>query len=320
MVTAGGVANAQAPLNATTGASDGAPISCNPANPTGLTTCMPQGALIGSASATVQVNGAGFAPGAQVRLDGNAAGISTTFISSGQLIATIPASYLTLPHDFALDVVVANNISNSTDFYAVGTTDLTPICAAAKPEGVAIDPVRNVGVVTLNGCTTGMIAIVNLDYPGAPQLRQTLRTGPGYGERGQHALSVSDVIPRLGYAVVANNKDGTASIINISDPVSPQVLSFTSGTTTSSSVIVGISPSGVTIDQDHAYALIANTGSSTISLIDLTALIATPVGTPVAVPIAVDAQPFAIAVDPNRAVAVVTALQQVAARLDLRCA
>jgi DNA-binding beta-propeller fold protein YncE len=69
----------------------------------------------------------------------------------------------------------------------------------------------------------------------------------------------------------------------------------------------------VTIDQDHAYALIANTGSSTVSLIDLTALIATPVGTPVAVPIAVDAQPFAIAVDPNRAVAVVTALQQVSA-------
>jgi hypothetical protein len=310
VVTAGGVANAQAPLNATTGASDGGPISCNPANPTGLTTCMPQGALIGSASATVQVNGAGFAPGAQVRLDGNAAGISTTFISSGQLIATIPASYLTLPHDFALDVVVANNISNSTDFYAVGTTDLTPICAAAKPEGVAIDPVRNVGVVTLNGCTTGMIAIVNLDYQGLHSYGKPYGQVLATANVGNMPLGVA-VIPRLGYAVVGNNKDGTVSIVNISDPVSPQVLSFTSGTTTSSSVTVGISPSGVTIDQDHAYALIANTGSSTVSLIDLTALIATPVGTPVAVPIAVDAQPFAIAVDPNRAVAVVTALQQV---------
>jgi DNA-binding beta-propeller fold protein YncE len=74
---------------------------------------------------------------------------------------------------------------------------------------------------------------------------------------------------------------------------------------------VGISPSGVAIDQDHAYALIANSGSSTISLIDLTALEATPMGTPVASPIAVDAQPFAIAVDPNRQIAVVTALRQV---------
>jgi hypothetical protein len=311
VVAAGGVANAQAPLNSTTGASDGGPISCNPAAPTGLTTCMPQGALIGSASATVQVNGAGFAPGAQVRLDGNAAGINTTFISSGQLNATIPASYLTLPHDFALDVVVGNNISNSTDFYAVGTTDLTPICAAAKPEAVAIDPVRNVGVVTLNGCTTGMIAIVNLDYQGLHSYGKTYGQVLATANVGNMPLGVA-VIPRLGYAVVANNKDGTASIINISDPLSPQVLSFTSGTTTSTSIAVGISPSGVTIDQDHAYALIANTGSSTISLIDLTALIATPVGTPVSVPIAVDAQPFAIAVDPNRAVAVVTALQQVA--------
>jgi hypothetical protein len=310
VIAAGGVPNAQAPLNSTTGAADGGPISCNPAAPTGLTTCMPQGALIGSASATVQVNGAGFAPGAQVRLDGNLAGITTTYVSSGQLIATIPASYLTLPHDFALDVVVGNNISNSTDFYAVGTTDLTPICAAAKPEGVAIDPVRNVGLVTLNGCTTGMIAIVNLDYQGLHSYGKPYGQVLATANVGNMPLGV-DVIPRLGYAVVANNKDGTASIINISDPLSPQVLSFTSGTTSSSSVTVGISPSGVTIDQDHAYALIANTGSSTISFIDLTALIATPVGTPVAVPIAVDAQPFAIAVDPNRGVAVVTALQQV---------
>jgi hypothetical protein len=310
VVTAGGVPNAQAPLNSTTGAADGGPISCNPANPTGLTTCMPQGALIGVPSATVQVYGAGFAPGAQVRLDGNSSGINTNVVSSGQLTATIPASYLTLPHDFALDVVVGNNISNSTDFYAVGTTDLTAICAAAKPEAVAIDPVRNVGVVTLNGCTPGMIAIVNLDYQGLHSYGKPYGQVLATANVGNLPMGVG-VIPRLGYAVVANNKDGTASIINISDPLSPQVLSFTSGTTTSSSVTVGISPSGVTIDQDHAYALIANTGSSTISLIDLTALLKSPIGTPVSVPIAVDSQPFAIAVDPNRAVAVVTALQQV---------
>jgi DNA-binding beta-propeller fold protein YncE len=310
VVTMGGVANAQAPLNPSTGAADGGPISCNPGNPTGLTTCMPQGALIGASSVTAQVYGGGFAPGAQVRLDGNSAGIITSYVSPAQLTATIPASYLTLPHDYALDVMLAGNISNSTDFYAVGTTDLTPTCAAAKPEGVAIDSVRNVGVVTLNGCTAGMIAIVNLDYAGLHNY------GKPYGQIlatatvGNGPMGV-DVIPRLGYAVVANNKDGTASIIDISNPTSPKVLSFTSGTTTSTSITVGISPSGVTIDQDHAYALIANSGSSTVSLIDLTALLATPVGTPVAVPIAVDAQPFAIAVDPNRAIAVVTALRQV---------
>ena len=309
-VTAGGVPNAQAPLDPSTGASDGGPISCNPANPTGLSTCMPQGALIEASSATVQVYGAGFAPGAQVRLDGNTSGITTTFVTPGQLTATIPASFLTLPHDYALDVVLAGNVSNSTDFYAVGTTDLTPACAAAKPEGVAIDSIRNVGVVTLNGCTTGMIAIVNLDYAGLHNYGKPYGQVLATATVGNGPMGV-DVIPRLGYAVVANNKDGTASIIDISTPTSPKVLSFTSGTTTSTSITVGISPSGVTIDQDHAYALIANSGSSTVSLIDLTALLATPMGTPVAVSIAVDAQPFAIAVDPNRAIAVVTALRQV---------
>jgi DNA-binding beta-propeller fold protein YncE len=309
-VTMGGVPNAQAPLNSSTGAADGGPVTCNPANPTGLTTCMPQGALIGATSATVQVYGAGFQPGAQVRLDGNSAGITTSFVNPGQLTATIPGSFLTLPHDYALDVVLGNNTSNSTDFYAVGATDLTPICAAAKPEGVAIDYIRNVAVVTLNGCTTGMIAIVNVDYAnlhnyGIPYGGILATATVGNGPMGV------DVIPRLGYAVVANNKDGTASIIDMSTPTSPKVLSFTSGTTTSSNVTVGISPSGVAIDQDHAYALIANSGSSTVSLIDLTALLATPMGTPIAVPIAVDAQPFAIAIDPNRQIAVVTALRQV---------
>jgi hypothetical protein len=141
------------------------------------------------------------------------------------LIATIPASYLTLPHDFALDVVVGNNISNSTDFYAVGTTDLTPICAAAKPEAVAIDPVRNVGVVTLNGCTTGMIAIVNLDYQGLHSYGKPYGQVLATANVGNMPLGV-DVIPRLGYAVVANNRTELLRSSISAILWSPQVLSF----------------------------------------------------------------------------------------------
>ncbi len=311
-VSAAGVPNAQAPLNSSTGAADGGPISCNPTNPTGLTTCMPQGALLGATSATVQVFGAGFQSGAQVRLDGNSSGITTSFVDSGQLSATIPGSFLTLPHDYALDVSVGGNVSNSTDFYVVGATDLIQPsgCSAPKPEAVAIDDMRNVAVVTLNGCATGTIAIVNLDFTGVHSYGKPYGQVLATAAVGNGPMGVA-VIPRLGYAVVANNTDGTASIIDISTPTSPKVLTFTSGTTTSNNVTVGISPSGVAIDQDHAYALIANSGSSTISLIDLTALIASPPTTPIAVPIAVDRQPFAIAVDPNRKIAVVTALRQV---------
>jgi len=271
---------------------------------------MPQAALVGASSATLQIFGGTFQPGAQVRLDGNSSGIIATYVNSGEVDAVIPASYLTLPHDFALDVVLGNNISNSTDFFVVGATDLNPTCSGAKPEAVAIDEFRNVAVVTLNGCTTGMIAIVNLDFTGIHNYGKPYGQVIGSASVGKGPMGVA-VIPRLGYAVVANNVDNTASIIDISTPTSPQVLSFTSGTTTSSSVAVGIAPSGVDIDQDHAYALIANSGSSTVSLIDLTVLLKSPAGTPTAVPIAVDTQPRGIAVDPNRQIAVVTALRQV---------
>jgi len=71
-----------------------------------------------------------------------------------------------------------------------------------------------------------------------------------------------DVISRLGYAVVANSGDttnGTASIIDISNPESPQIvpITTTSGTTTTTanSVTVQVSPLGVKIDQDRALAL-----------------------------------------------------------------
>jgi DNA-binding beta-propeller fold protein YncE len=168
---------------------------------------------------------------------------------------------------------------------------------------------RNVAVVTLSGCTAGTIAVVNLDYAGIHSYGKPYGQILGTTTVGNLPLGVA-VIPRLGYAVVANNKDGTVSIIDITTPSAPKVLSFTSGSTTSNTIAVGVSPRGVAIDQDHAYALVANSGSSTVSVVDLTALEVTPMNTPTAAAVAVDQQPYAIAVDPNRQVAVVTALQQ----------
>jgi len=118
--------------------------------------------------------------------------------------------------------------------------------------------------------------------------------------------------------VVANNgvsPTGTASIIDISTPDNPKVVSWTttsgSTSTTYTSVTVGIAPVGVTIDQDRALALVANSGSNTLSAIDLTVLLpgAVTTKTPSATTVALSGPPTAIAVDPNRAEAVVTNLQ-----------
>jgi len=94
------------------------------------------------------------------------------------------------------------------------------------------------------------------------------------------------VIPRLGYAVAANSGDtpnGTASIIdynhfNTPDTAAVVPIITTSGTTTTTSntVLVGLAPRGVAIDQDRALALVANFGSNTLSSIDLTVLLPGP--------------------------------------------
>ncbi len=76
------------------------------------------------------------------------------------------------------------------------------------------------------------------------------------------------VIPRFGFAVVTNNTAGTASILNLD-----------TNAQATTDVTVGTQPSGVAIDQETGIAVVANTGSNTVSAIDLTPLLATPVGT-----------------------------------------
>jgi DNA-binding beta-propeller fold protein YncE len=306
-VISGGVPSAQPSLGSPI------PAGCNPAGYTGQ--YMQQGVMIGCTS-SLRIFGQGFSGGgAQVRLDGSTNGVTTTLINDGEVDATIASSVLTVPHDFALDVVAGGVNSGTTDLHAVGVTNLKKACdpvAAANgsallgqgPEGVAFDDIRNVAVVTNYSCNS--VSIINMD------LANLHNYGVPYGgvmstfTVGAQPLGVA-VIPRLGYAVTANNggngTTGTASIINISNPLAP--------TSATADVAVGLAPTGVGMDFDRALALVANTGSNTISAIDLTVLLpgAVTTTTPVSTPIAVGGPPNSIAVDPNRAIAVVTNLQ-----------
>jgi DNA-binding beta-propeller fold protein YncE len=64
---------------------------------------------------------------------------------------------------------------------------------------------------------------------------------------------------------------------------------------------VGTSPSGVAIDQDNGAAVVANTGSNSVSVINLNPLFAsTPATTLTAQLVSVGQQPMAVAIDPER--------------------
>jgi DNA-binding beta-propeller fold protein YncE len=316
-VTSAGVASAQPPLS-----SDGLyhPSVCQPSN--AALTCMPQAVPLNQ-PASIRIFGQGFSTGAAVaRLD-TSINVPTTVVNDGEVDITIPASQLTAPHDYSLDVSVGGVNSNAVDLYAVGVLDLTPTCLPTTtnpqgPEAAAIDPVRLVAFVTNYSCNSvTAIAVNQKGYTKADGTVVPYGTVLSTVTVGPNPIGIG-VSSRLGYAVVANYGDtptGSASIINISNPESMYVLTFTttsgSTTTTSATVPVGLAPLGVTIDDDHSLALIANNGSNTISSIDLTVLLPGAVTdtTPTATTVAVSGAPTAIAVDPNRAVAVVTLLQ-----------
>jgi hypothetical protein len=333
IVTSGGVASGQPPLAGTTGAPNPLPKAvCNPSNPTDIyASCFPQSVTVGQ-SATARVLGQGFLGGGTpvVRLDGDPTGVTITSSTDTELDVTIAATRLTRAHDFALDVVTGAGInSNTIDVFAVGVLNLTSLCSAAvMPEAVAIDNIANVGLVTNYGCNS--VSFINLDASNAHSY------GVPYGgllatvKVGTNPIGV-DVIPRLGYAVVANNGDSSASIIKYGgSPLTATQMAFTSVTcttvssgVTTTNICTGVSPVGVTIDQDRALALVANTGGNSVSTIDLTPLLwltssgcqapsTDPNGCSPPSPaplVATSGPPTAIAVDPNRAEAVVTNIQ-----------
>jgi hypothetical protein len=334
LVTSGGVPNAQPPLASAPNAPNPLPKAvCDPSSPTNIySTCFPRSVTVGQ-SATLRILGQGFLSGGTpvVRLDGNSNGITITNATDTEVDITIAATQLTRAHDYALDVLSGSVGSNAIDVYATGVITLSSLCSSAvMPEAVAIDPIANVAAITSYGCNT--LSFINLDASnvhnyGVPYgaLLKTLTVGT-------NPIGV-DVIPRLGYAVVANNADDTASVISYGgNPFSASQISFpafaanpcsTSGKS-SSNVCVGLSPTGVAIAQDHGIALVSNTGGNSITAIDLNTLsLNSTTGTgctvlannanslPCVVTqlVATSGPPQAIAIDPNRDEAVVTNIQ-----------
>ncbi len=311
----GGVPSSQPPLASAPNAPNPLPKAiCDPTQPANIyATCLPHGVTVGQ-PAYLRVLGQGFLAGGTptVRLDGDPTGITITNSTDTELDITVAATRFTQAHDFALDVVTGAGNSNTQDLIAVSILPLNSLCTSAvMPEAVAIDEIANVAVVTNYGCNN--IVFLSTDSTNAHNY------GVPYGgllatvNVGNHPIGV-DVIPRLGYAVVANNGDSSASIVQYGGtPFTAKQLAFTSATCTSgvatTNLCVGVSPVGVAIDQDRALALVANTGGNSLSAIDLTPLLLATPGTPAVQPVAVSGPPFAIAVDPNRAVAVVTNIQ-----------
>jgi len=253
---------------------------------------VPQGTLTSTSDlAGVQIFGSGFQGAVQVRLDGQPIPAGNVLVDpSGRIItATIPASFLSMPHHYALDVVVnAGAPSNPADFIVVKAVDMKVACATPNPSSVAIaDQLANlafspIAVVTNSGCNSLSIIDINPSSPTFGSVRNSIPIGAT-----PQGVAISS---HLGMAVVANNGAGTASIVDL-----------VKGAEAVPDVTVGTSPIGVAINEATGVALVANFGSNTVSQINLGLLTgSSPATSLTAATIGGVQAPIAIAIDPDR--------------------
>jgi DNA-binding beta-propeller fold protein YncE len=229
-------------------------------------------------------------------------------VSNRELIATVPASFLTLPHHYALDVVSGGVQSNATDFIVIKAVDMTVACTTGppKPSSVAIaDQLKNgpfspIAVVSNSGCNNISTIDINPSSATFGAVLQSIAVGTT-----PQGVAVS---PHLGLAVVANNGAGTASVVNLA--ANPPVEAV-------ADVTVGTNPIGVAISDSTGAALVANFTSNTVSQINLGLLFgSSPATSLTAATIGGVQAPIAVAIDPdrgtnNQGLAVVTGLQLV---------
>jgi DNA-binding beta-propeller fold protein YncE len=199
---------------------------------------------------TLTIIGSGFTPGSVARLDGTT--LQTTFVSSREITAVVPTSFQSVARRFSLDVADSGAVSNSTSFTVVQSVNLAvgnnPNCTTPAPQGVAIDANLDEALVTDSGLGCKQVYLINL----ATSAVQTVAVGT-------NPQGVA-VFPRLGVAVVANEGDNTAMVVN----ETPGNAGGTLATRTTDS-----GPAGVAIDQDLGEALVAASGGNVADQISI---------------------------------------------------
>ena len=232
-----------------------------------------------SAGVTLSVVGNGFTSGSVVMLDGTA--VPTSFVSSRQVTAAIPAADVALARRYAVYVQNGTAISNVSDLSVI-----QPVTVGTSPVGVAVDPYLDQAVVTNSGSNS--ISVVNLlDGTQIPP------QAPSFFTTGAVPQGVA-VLARTGQAVVTNNGSNDVTVLDEKglDGVfnSPQTVTLGSATL----------PIGVAINPYTALAAVTDTvvtgGNNAGGLSTFTVATATSGTASLGSPI--DFLPLGLAIDP----------------------
>jgi DNA-binding beta-propeller fold protein YncE len=220
----------------------------------------------------------------------NNAGLASTYdLGTSQLLGTTTLG--TNPQAAAIDpttdtVVVANQGSNNVSIFSLApvrqleVTDISPAItfSSASPETLTV-----IG----NGFASG--AVVRLDQVAVATSSVPSSCNAGVCRELQATIPAN--LLNLAHRFIVDVQNPTADSTG-------SAVSNTRGFTVIQPVEVGTSPAAVAVDTDRDLAIVTNSGSNTVSVVNLTN------GT-AASPIAVGADPIGVAVLPRLALAVV---------------
>lgn len=219
-------------------------VSLGPIRGLHITEVSPAATVTSTSPLALTLNGFGFVSGtSQVLLDNVAIpSADVTVVTPRQIVATIPASYLTAARRFSVTVENAGGgtslQSNEVDLpviqpVTVGTS------AAAAPTGVAVDATLDLAVISNTG--ENSVSFVDLNHG--------VQIAPSPEAVGASPLGVA-VLPRSSLAITADSASNQVHIIDetgVNLPASASVC----GTLCSQ-------PTGVGVNGDTGEAAIAN--------------------------------------------------------------
>ncbi len=292
------------------------------ANPPAVSLITPVSTFTGGAGINLRVFGTGFTPVSIVEIDGRA--VPTTFVSSVELTATIPADELAELGNRQVVVVTSPPGGGRSDQvgFAVNSVPSNPLIVGrvgvgAFPAGVAIDGARSRALITNE--SSDSVSVVELDplrLAGSVNVGRSPAEGIAIDSQRDRALVAN--VGSDSVSVIDLEQDAQVATINVgSFPLGVAVDEFggrilvVNGEDDTVSVIdagssaevgtipVGSRPGGIAVDPIRALAVVTNRGDNTVTLIELGSL--TPVST-----IAVGAFPRAVAINAGTGLAVVT--------------
>lgn len=247
---------------------------------------MSQSTTFTSASPETLTMTGNFQAGSVVRLDQSPLTTSVCAAGCRQLSATIPASMLGASRRYAVDVQAASlAVSNVEDLTVVQT-----IPTGVTPVGVAVDPDRDLAVVTNSGDgTASLISLANgVNSPGSLGPIGPLSYSPVQVGSSPYGVAVAS---RIGMAIVANNGSNNVTAIDETGNNTPLTVALCG------SQCVG--PDGVAVNPDTNAVVVTNTNpSATQQAGSISILAASGTGLAAGGTVQVDQDPVAVAIDP----------------------